>query len=84
MKLNITVDGTPQQVDIDVRSMSLRQAVNLQDAIGDAKWDQLVGGVIRPDVLTAIIAIKLGLEPDQIDLDLAAVETLFTPTSGGS
>lgn len=79
MKVTVNIDGVEETVDIDVGSLTLREAVRVQQQVGDDKWDQLADGNIRPDAIQAVLWAKLAtryptLKIDDVDVDLSAID----------
>lgn len=71
MKIRLEIDGTEQEVDLDLGSLTLREAVDVQRTIGDDKWDELAAGSpngIRPDVIQALIYAKLHTKNPELDV----------------
>jgi hypothetical protein len=77
MKVQIEVDGKTETVDVSVDSLTLRQSVEVQLAVGNEEWDSFIRTqVARPVVILAIVMAKLRrLYPD-LDLDDADAEFL--------
>ena len=89
-------DGTTRQVDaelsLDPSTMTLRETVRLEDAIGSAKAEQLFGGaevVMTPKLIQAVVWAKLassvpGLKLDGFDIPLEAFNALEDPGDDGT
>ena len=69
MKVRVEVDGKTEEVDIDVESLMLQEAVEVQGIIGDAHWDDLADGVMRPDALQAVLYVKLHRDHPDVKID---------------
>ena len=57
--ITITIDGIETDVDLNVDSLTLREAVRLEELLGADGWDQLAAGQVRPSLLRAIIWVKV-------------------------
>ena len=86
MKIRVEVDGTVEEIDIAVDSLTLQEAVAVQAAIGDDGWDDIAEGKVRPMALQALVFAKLtrshpGLTIEDFDCELKA-DSEEVPTSG--
>jgi hypothetical protein len=87
MKVQIEIGGKVEDVDLDIGTLTLREAVTVQKAIGDTKWDQLgvEGSMVRPDVVQALVFAKLhhrypDLTIEDFDFEMGDIETETDPT----
>ena len=85
MKLTIAHDGETQEVDIELSlgSLSLQEAVRIEEALGPIRWEQLTAteDMRSPLVLQAFIWSKVatlypGIGREDFDFDLGALEEL--------
>jgi len=75
MKLEVTVDGAPQVVDVDVADMTEPQQIAACLRMGEENWSKLEAGIITPESLQAMLFVKLvtdfpGLKPENIDVSV--------------
>lgn len=87
MKVQVTVNGKTNELEVDFDSLTLRQSVALQRTLGDKGWDEFTSGVVRPATLQAVIWVKLrefmpDIQPDDFDLTFEAEDAQeANPTS---
>lgn len=83
MRLEVDIDGTVQTVDVDMDTITLREAVTVEKLVGAEAWDEYLQGKRRPSVIYALLQSKLArhypdIEPDSFDIDFIEF------TAGGS
>lgn len=74
--ITVDVNGTAHDIDLDFGKLTLKESVLVQRMVGNQAWDEFTTGVMRPNVLEAIVFAKLrgsfpDLSVDDFDFDLA-------------
>lgn len=81
MNIKLEVNGEPVEVDISFDSLTLRESVLVEQALGGDVFDDITQGkgLARPSVIRALLYAKLkgrfpDLSLDGFDLDLGALD----------
>lgn len=72
MQVKVQIGDSTETVDVSLDALTLRESVEVQKAIGNAEWDELVGDTeapVRPATLLAIIIAKLRHRFPDIDVN---------------
>lgn len=78
MKVQLEIAGKSEELDVEFDRLTLSESVKLQRIVGNDAWDQFAAGRIRPDVLQALLYVKLvkthpDLTLEDVDGDWSAV-----------
>ena len=88
--ITIRIDGVegPEELelDMDLSSLTMREALTLEQTLGGESFDQLMKGEIamRPSLIQAVVYAKLrtqrpDITADQFDLELGDLEAALEP-----
>lgn len=77
MKIQVTVDGSTEEVDVDVDGLTLQESCDVYDALGADEFDRYSQGRVSPPVIRAIVWAKLrrrfpNLDLRDFDLDMTS------------
>lgn len=87
--ITVDVNGTTHTVDVTLSSLTLRQGVAVEEAVGADAWDAFVSGSasMRPSLMRALLWAKLrDLIPDLTidDFDLPIEDLIDALAEGAS
>ena len=87
MKVTVTVDGEPQEVDVSFDQITLQQSVIVEQVLGVDGYDRWIAsagsGVVRPSEMRAILYSKLKARFPELDVTDFDVSTMTgEPDSG--
>lgn len=69
MKLELTVDGKTETVDVEVGSLTLQEACDVEDVLGSDGFAAYQAGQVSPKVLRAVLWAKLRRTHPQVSID---------------
>lgn len=75
MKFQVEIDGKTETIDVAFDSLTLRESVDVQRAVGNEEWDEFVATLnARPSLMLAVLEAKLrrrypNVDFDQVDAD---------------
>lgn len=91
--LQVDTDGGVEvvEVDLDFESLTMRESVWLEEALGTETFDGVTAGkvpLMRPSIMQAMLYVKLrsvrpGITIDSFDIDLTALQEALTDVVEG-
>jgi hypothetical protein len=79
VKVNVSREGSTQEVEIDLTDVTSKDMVRFQRLVGDEATDALLSGKVRPYIIDTLVFVKLRRmfpDLDQDDFDFSYSEAL--------